>query len=221
MSEVGLASLDLVLRVEELGVRQAVLLLRHSAREYAPRRHDLENPLTEEGREFARRLGVRLPKSFTLRGYASPPDRCMETAELILAGHRDAGGQATRHLAIEAFGVFYVLDQRKFWKSLEAAGRLSCYVERWVAGDFPRDAMLPADVAADTIARVMAEKLLQPVAEQQLDVCVSHDITLHLLRRQLLGDTSTSPVECLDGLILFEEASRLKRLSPDGREVSL
>ena len=40
------------------GVDRAVLLMRHSAREYRRDIHDLENPLTEEGRELAARFGT-------------------------------------------------------------------------------------------------------------------------------------------------------------------
>ena len=41
------------------GVDRAVLLMRHSAREYRRDIHDLENPLTQEGRELAARFGAR------------------------------------------------------------------------------------------------------------------------------------------------------------------
>ena len=43
------------------GVERGVLLMRHSAREYRRDVHDLENPLTAEGRSLAARFGASLP----------------------------------------------------------------------------------------------------------------------------------------------------------------
>ena len=84
MTDYGDATRELVRSVFEEGASHAALLMRHSAREFAPGRHDLENPLTDEGRELARQLGVGLPKNVLLRGYASPAERCLETAERML-----------------------------------------------------------------------------------------------------------------------------------------
>ena len=111
MNNYGDATVSLIESVFANGVHHAVALMRHSAREFDPAVHDLTNPLTEEGRECCLRFGKALPKDLTLRGYASPAVRCLETAELILASHREAGGEVTRHRPVEALGVFYVLDQ--------------------------------------------------------------------------------------------------------------
>ena len=43
------------------GAKRAVLLMRHSAREYRRDIHDLENPLTDAGRALAARFGAALP----------------------------------------------------------------------------------------------------------------------------------------------------------------
>lgn len=222
MGDFGDTSIDLVNGLMARGVHRGVLLMRHSAREYAPGRHDLENPLTIEGRALSRRLGERLPKSLTLRGYASPPHRCMETAELVLAGHEAGGGAVTRHRPLEALGVFYALDQMKMWKGMRDAGGLVPYLAQWFDGGVPADAMMKAESAARLVATVLAEKLRSPVAERQLDVCVSHDMTLYLLRHQLLGERlDEAPVAYLDGLLLFEEGGVLKLASHRGSEVTL
>lgn len=222
MGEFGDASVDLVAAVLGRGVRRCLLLIRHSAREYEPGRHDLENPLTAEGRALSRRLGERLPKSLTLRGYAGPPHRCMETAELVLAGHEARGGAITRHRPLEALGVFYALDQMKMWKGMREAGGLVPYMAQWFAGGVPADAMMQPASAARLLATVLAAKLRSPVADHQLDVCVSHDMSLHLLRHQLLGERlDEAPVAYLDGLLLFEEDGVLKMASHRGTETAL
>jgi broad specificity phosphatase PhoE len=222
LEKFGAATTDLVERLVGLGVRHGVVLMRHSAREFAPGRHDLENPLTEEGRALALELGARLPKQLLLRAYASPPERCMETAGLVLEGHRREGGQGTRHRPLEALGVFYALDQMKMWKRLTAAGGLVPFLAAWVRGDVPADAMMPAELAARLILRVLREKLRQPVAEQQLDLCVSHDMTLYLLREVLLGEPASGPaVGFLDALVLYENESGLWMTSHHGRPTLL
>lgn len=204
----GDTTLGLLDEVFSEGHEHAVLLMRHSAREFEPGRHDLENPLTDEGRSLARRLGERLDKRLVLRGYASPAQRCVETAELILAGHRQAGGQSTRHRPVEALGVFYVLDQMKMYKAMMAADGQLEFLERWFRGELAADVVIPAELAARLATRVAAEKLRQPVSgPPQLDVCVSHDMTLYLVRDRLLGERSADvgEVRFLDGLVLYEE----------------
>ena len=238
MAEYGDASIELLQSLYERGIQHAVALMRHSAREFEPGRHDLENPLTSEGRELARRLGSRLPHGLVLRGYASPPHRCMETAELILAGYAVSGGRVTRHRPIEALGVFYVLDQMKMWRSMSDAGGMASFLDAWFHGDVPADVMMPSEIAAKLVLRVMAEKLKAPAASKapaagkapgagqepapmrQLDVCVSHDMTVLLVRDQLLGEAhGVADVEFLDTLVAYEEAGSLWMTSQHGEPV--
>lgn len=81
---------------------------------------------------------------------------------------------------------------------------------------------MPADVASRLLLRVLAEKLRSPVAERQLDVCVSHDMTLYLMRSALLGVPLSEPdVAYLDGVVLFEEGGALKLRGLCGSEVTL
>lgn len=204
------------------GVESAVVLMRHSAREFTPGRHDLANPLTEEGRELARRLGAQLPGGLKVRGYASPPERCMETAELVLAGYASAGGQVTRHRPVEALGVFYALDQMKMWQVMQAAGGMVPFLEAWFAGDVPQDAVMPSRLAAALVVRLMTDKLSAMAGQRQLDVCVSHDMTLHLVRDRLLGQSVREvEVDFLDGLVAFERSGARWLASHHGEPVKL
>ena len=222
MTAYGEATVDLLHRVFENEADHAVVLMRHSEREFAPDLHDLLNPLTEEGRRLARVLGARLPRHLTLRGYASPPERCMETAALVLEGHRAEGGKATRHRPLEALGVFYALDQMKMWKGMTQAGGLVPYLQAWFAQEVPPDAMMPADLAARLVLRVLAAKLEAPVAEQQLDLCVSHDMTLYLLRDRLLEERVHGPeVAFLDALVVYRRDGELWMTSHHGEARSV
>lgn len=202
------------------GVERMVLLIRHSAREYHRDRHDLENQLTPEGRALARSLGERLPEDLFVRGYASPPERCMETAALILDGYRATGGRIGRHRPVEGLGVFYALDQMRMWRAMMASGNADAepgspgggmhpFLTEWFAGGIPADMLIPADQAARLVIGIVAEKYAQQREPRALDVCVSHDMTLYLVRNRMLGlDPEAYPVNYLDGVVYYEEAGQ-------------
>ena len=108
------------------GVERGVLLMRHSAREYRRDVHDLENPLTAEGRSLAARFGAALP-DVNLRSYSSPVTRCRDTGALAIEASTAAqrGGVISKVRDIEAFGVFYALDQIRMWKGLHKSNGLA------------------------------------------------------------------------------------------------
>ncbi len=117
----GAAILRTLRELRDAGVHRASALIRHSAREFDPDRRDLENQLTDEGRGLAQKFGEALPRDVFLRAYASPIERCMETAALSLDAHRSMGGSASRHRELEGLGPFYILDQRKMFRIIESA----------------------------------------------------------------------------------------------------
>ena len=206
----GENTLKLVNDLFNQGTEHIILLMRHSAREYEPGRHDLLNPLTEEGRMLAKDLGRRLPKSMIIRGYTSPAERCVDTAEQIMAGHTENGGQVMRNRIVEALGVFYVLDQMKMFMAMQATGGLVSFQREWFSGEVPPDILMPADLSANVIVGLAKEKLKEKLSEPRLDLMVSHDFTLYLLKHQLLGqDSERYPdVIYLDGIAIFERDGR-------------
>jgi broad specificity phosphatase PhoE len=215
--EYGASTLAMVESAWADGVDHAVLLMRHSAREFEPGRHDLENPLTDAGRALAHELGERLPKQLLARSYASPAERCLETAELVLAGHAAGGGRVTRHRPIEALGVFYVLDQMRMYRAMTDASGQAPFLARWFAGEIPEDVMMPADLAARLLLRLVAAKLDAPVARPQLDICVSHDMSLYLVRDRLLdlAVERCGEVEFLDAVMCYRRDGELHFAAPD------
>ena len=201
----GETTLELVEQLTNEGVDHIVLLMRHSAREYAPGKHDLLNPLTDEGRDFAREVGKRLPKDLVVRGYTSPAERCVETAGLIMSGHEASGGQILRNRIVEALGVFYVLDQTKMFMAMRDAGGIVSFLQRWFDGGIARDILMPANLAARLVGGVAKEKLSQAGNHPQLDLLVSHDFTLYTIKDQLLKQSTHRypDVHYLDGVAFF------------------
>ena len=202
----GETTLQLINDLVDEGIEHIVLLMRHSAREYEPGRHDLLNPLTDEGRGLARQLGGAIPKSLTLRGFTSPAERCVETAALIMEAHKEGGGLTMRNRVVEALGVFYVLDQMKMYMAMQAAGSMVSFQQEWFSGNVSPDILMPADTSAEIIARLVLEKLKEKPDHPQLDLMVSHDFTIYLLKDRLLGQNSTRypDVIYLDGIAVFE-----------------
>ena len=218
----GEATASMVQTVFDQGAQRAVLLMRHSARTFDRNIHDLLNPLTEHGRNLSRRLGKLLPKDLRIRGYASPPERGMETAQIVIASHEEHGGEGHRTRPVEALGPFYALDQQKMWKGLSQTDGLASYVGQWFDEDVPRDAMIPAPLAVDLILRVLIEKLYASGAERQLDLCVTHDMTIYTMRHGLGLESVEGPdVEFLDGLVLFEADGKLRMRSQHGSEIEI
>lgn len=221
-SHYGRATSAMVAQSFAEGIDRGVLLMRHSARTFDRGIHDLLNPLTDHGRDLCRQMGEALPKDVHLRGYASPPERCMETAQLVIASHENGGGSGGRTRPVEALGPFYALDQQKMWKGLTSAADLPGFIGEWYAGEVPDDAMMPLGLAVQMIVRVLASKLRAAGAERQLDLCVSHDMTVYTVRHGVgLEPLSGPEVEFLDGLLLFERGNRLMMRSQHGGEVQL
>jgi broad specificity phosphatase PhoE len=195
--------------LREDGVEHTVALIRHSAREFEPGRHDLENPLTDAGRVLALDFGSSLPRDLFVRAYASPVSRCMETAALALQGHRTQGGASGRHRPVEGLGVFYILDQMKMYRAMTSAQEAErSFLRDWFDGRLASDIMIPARQSAEILVRLLLEKLEQQrgLGGPALDLCVTHDMTLYLVREQVLGlrPEDNADIDFLDGLVVFE-----------------
>jgi broad specificity phosphatase PhoE len=207
----GDKTLELLRKILDEGATHVTLLMRHSAREFEPGRHDLLNPLTDEGRDLARDMGKRLPKSLIVRGYSSPAERCVETADLIMEAHGSSGGRVTRNRPAEALGVFYVLDQMRMFKAMQAEGGQVPLIEKWFKGGVGLDVLMPAEIAARLVAGFAAARLKEPLERPQLDLLVSHDMTLYTVRDRMLSQSAADhgDIGFLDGLALFERDGQL------------
>ena len=203
------------------GVERGVLLMRHSAREYRRDVHDLENPLTAEGRSLAARFGASLP-DVNLRGYSSPVMRCRETGALAIEASAAAqrGGVISKVRDIEAFGVFYALDQIRMWKGLRKSDGLADYVGQWFAGKVPQSAMMRPQRAVGMVLEVMLDKLTAPAIQAgtpQLDLCVTHDMTIFTMREGAGLESATGPdVRFMDGLLMYEQDDKVFFASQHG-----
>ncbi len=206
------------------GGERGVLLMRHSAREFNRDINDLLNPLTDHGRQLSLAMGAALSGDIQLRAYASPPERCMETAELLLQGAGQAADTAPKVRALEALGVFYALDQIRMWKGMRMSNGLEDYLGRWFGGEVSADVMMPPKVAVAMVLNVMLGKLdAQALCDRpQLDLCVSHDMTVYTVRHGSgLEPIAAAAVEFLDGLLMYRDHGQLLLRSHHGGVVEV
>ncbi len=216
----GAAILRTLGELRDAGVHRTTALVRHSAREFNPDRGDLENPLTDEGRALAQKFGEALPRDVFLRAYASPVERCMETAALSLDGHRSMGGSASRHRELEGLGVFYVLDQRKMFRIIVSAQKDGRdFMREWLDAALDPDTMIAPRQCAEIMVGLVLEKLRQQAQREgpTLDLCVTHDMNLHLIKDQVLGlrHEEHGQVEFLDGVVVFEREGTVWMQAPE------
>jgi len=223
-SPYGAAMAHALRELRDSGVHRIVAAIRHSAREFEPGRHDLENPLTEQGRSCARAFGKALPRDVFVRAYASPVARCVETAALALEGHRAAGGDSGRHRPVEGLGLFYILDQMKMFRAMTSPSEEEGdFMRDWFDGGLAPDIMMPAGQSAEIMTRLLMAKLEQQQTRNQptLDLCITHDLSLYLIKDQVLEieHEQAGEVEFLDGVAIFERAGDVWMWDPRGDPV--
>ncbi len=211
--------------LRDAGVLRTTALIRHSAREFNPDRGDLET-LTDEGRALAQKFGEALPRDVFLRAYASPVERCMETAALSFDGHRSMGGSGSRHRELEGLGVFYILDQRKMFRTIARAqedGR--DFMREWLDAALDPDTMIAPRQCAEIMVGLVLEKLRQQAQREgpTLDLCVTHDMNLHLIKDQVLGlrHEEHGQVVFLDGVVFFEREGTIWMQAPETAAMNL
>lgn len=192
-------------------------VLRHAAR------HPIQDParpelaeLTEAGWRDAEAFGGRLTGYDRVRLFHSPIKRCRQTAEGIARGATRAG------LAVEMagerpeLGVDYILD-------LAETGRLSVvhgehFVRLWFGGEVPAQLIHGAPEIAARKLGYLSARLGEPVAEgRRLDLHVSHDWNVLVLRERLLGvrHEEAGWAHFLDGVTFTGEGAGLRAVYRD------
>lgn len=198
----GLETLK-TLQTLKKGVPTAVIL-RHAARYPIL---DLARPelaeITPEGAEAAQAWGQKIDGFAQLRLFHSPVKRCRQTAECIADGAVRAGLRVVHSGPESALGVTYIRD-------LAEAGRLSQvhgehFVRMWLRGEVSPSVIMETKQVARTKIDCLMHRLDEPGrADNCLDVHVSHDWNIMVLREHMLGlrHEETGWLGYLDGLCM-------------------
>lgn len=190
----------------------AAAVMRHAAR------HPIANPaeptlaeITTEGAQAAEAFGARIAGFDRVRLFHSPVKRCGQTAECIARGAARAGLQAEVAGPRAELGVDYILD-------LAEAGRLTVrhgdrFVRLWFAGEIAAPVIQPPrGIAAGHVAFVGARLGDPAPGGRRLDLHVSHDWNVIVLRELLLGvrHEDAGWLTFLDGVAFCAERGRLR-----------
>lgn len=204
---------ELLKTIETLSVDgKSAAMLRHAAR--FPIVDPTEPTLAEitpEGAADAENFGQRVTGFECVRLFHSPVKRCRQTAECIARGAQKAG-ITVEHLGPEAaLGVDYILD-------LTEAGRLTAlhgehFVRLWHDGQIEPNVIRATKQIAETKLVYLTRKIQEPcLAGRRLDLHVSHDWNILVLRELLLGvqHEEAGWLNFLDGLVFSLSADRLE-----------
>lgn len=206
------------------GGTRGLVVLRHSVRHY-----DTDNPinepfmgLTEEGKHLSYQWGNRLPPVKRLNFFSSFIGRCIETAYLMDKGHVAAGGATSSNMIELTLSPFYVRDAlRLFEEYLKGPDFLSGWFDRTI----PPDIIDPPAQVAATMMEFWKKRLADNRLSDQMDICVTHDWNLYVLRWYFLGlfPEKREKVEYLDGLIVFRDGNNYYIAAPghDPRQLRL
>ncbi|MBW1848699.1 MAG: histidine phosphatase family protein [Deltaproteobacteria bacterium] len=207
IEDIGGQTLDTILRLHQQGIKKIAAIMRHSERHY-----DNDNPirepfmsLTEPGKDFSIKFGGKLPSGVMVRAFSSFLGRCIETAYLIDKGYTAKGGK-TESNTVELFlSPFYAKDPVEIVKTFVETGSLS-FIRSWLDGDFSSELIDNPVDSAQKIVGFAKEKLTESL-EDHIDIFVSHDWNLYLVKEVFLGlkHEDYGNVEYLEGVVLYAQ----------------
>jgi len=191
------------------------MIIRHAERnEVGSIAHSLEVGLTEKGKQDAIRFGGSIGGDRPVRLFHSPAVRCRETAMGIAEGLRSNGHEVLSVQEVPSLCAPYLKDTCV----LRDADRLGHdFMRAWFEGRFDRRWLLPTPEAADMVLSSILSAL-STGPEECLDIHVSHDWEVVLLREELLGVRYEDAgwVDYLSGLVFKESDGRFVASSPEG-----
>jgi hypothetical protein len=181
------------------GVR-AALAIRHSER-FGGEIADHEDGLTPRGMEMAMELGSRL-RGRDLRFFASPIQRCIDTARLIAEG-AGSDAEVARSGLLGRPGTF-VIDEPEVDRHLAVMG-LKGFAVTWLKGEISPKVMRPGPEGSEMLIGWMVDNL--NTKSEGVDVYVGHDLFLTPVLVHYAGyDLETNGfLGFLDGFCLTRE----------------
>jgi hypothetical protein len=162
------------------------IILRHAERFNVPNvvnvQESLAVGLTDKGKKDSFELGRKIRGAKQIRLFHSPALRCRQTAEAIGEGFAANGGKVLGIKETWDLCAPYLLDNI-ILKEADCLGH--GFMRAWFDGKFHPEWIKPAPQAADMVLAPVLNALSDG-GNDNLDVHVSHDWELVLLREELL-----------------------------------
>ena len=165
---------------------KAILFMRHAERyEINDMRTSHKVLLTEQGKEDARDLGTSLAgKTDKIRFFHSPVPRCRQTAECVIRGFSENGGNADLEGSLSWLsGDFIRADQEYISRYVTEHGS-EVFLRHWFDGVIPAETITPLEEAAEHEMKFLLEQL---DTAEGLVVDITHDWDMSLLIEHYLG----------------------------------
>ena len=203
----GNKTLALLHDLRQQGIENYTVLMRHAERPIGSPENDLLMQITEDGKRAAYEFGRRLPTDTSLRFFASPVDRCVETADFIEKGALSMGGktESTQKMAwLYAFYIHDLLTTDRILYEMLDRGEWAQFFRNWFDGKYPVEIIGDARQAAETLLNALQDLLRQ--SPPGGNICVSHDINLFLIKEYYLGlrPEDHEYIQFLEGVIVYE-----------------
>jgi phosphohistidine phosphatase SixA len=195
--------------------RPVAVMMRHAARfPITTAEEGWDARLTEAGHEAAVALGLEVGRLWDRLGVAaarlwsSPIPRCQETASRFSEGLADALVTVSDIGIIKSLAGPYLHDVNGVMDIALSIGD-QAFVRAWFDGQLDEGLLLPAAVAARGQVDVMLRSLEN--AEEGVDVHVSHDWNILLVREHFVGlrHEDVGMPGFLDGLALWNEGGEV------------
>jgi broad specificity phosphatase PhoE len=197
----------------------AAMHIRHSERPRIKNPDDLHALLNDRGREAARDFGSRLPEGRLYKLHHSYFDRARETAEEILRGIEEAGGEGEivgtvnleTILDLEKYNHYFVRDLLEGDTPESAAD----YFYKWASNRYPPDAIIPTLEFAQNCTEIL-KRDLGMVGPRSMEIYVSHDTWVAALMYHWFGmGPPRDWIKFMDGFALQTAGSMLKVFTRD------
>lgn len=144
--------------------------------------------LTDAGKAAARDMGARISGFSHLRLFHSPVQRCRQTAEQLAEGARSAGLHVEMIGTEEVLGFGYTRDMPTACRMYSEIG--DAFMDRWFRSELPDSIIAEPGLIADETVAHIDRRLRETTAHgRRLDLHVSHDWNVLVVRELLLGVT--------------------------------
>lgn len=183
------------------------IIIRHTEREQiedATDSHDV--PLTNKGKEMAIEFGKKLPTDRPIRIFYSCVPRCEETAELILKGFKEKGGDGSLLGDRDFLGYHFMTEPKKALQLLNELGEPE-FIEKWYNGDIAESIMHPPEKSAFRLLNSIVNNF-----DKALDLHITHDFNVILLFSHLydLRKEGFRWPNFLEGVLIEEKSGGVK-----------
>ncbi len=212
-AQVSTKTVQVINDLHAQGIDSYVVLLRHSARVVDTAENDAAQELTEEGEQGALAFGKALPAAARLCFHSSLINRCVETADLIKEGYLSAhnGAATTPTITSNALYASFAQDVAKMDKiayAMMEKGEWAQFFRNWFNGEYPTEAIDPADQAAAGLLAFLIGLLDGETAVSH--ICVSHDWHLFLIKEYYLHlrPEDHEFIQFLEGVVIYEQDGR-------------